>query len=56
VFLPGGATSSTVPLAIPGGNGYLGLQLWAQSFVLHPTANALGVLLTNGIAAQIGAF
>ena len=56
VFLPGGATSATVPLGIPGSSGYLGLQLWAQSFVLHPTANALGVLLTNGLAAQIGAF
>ncbi len=56
IFLTNGATSANMSLPIPNGSSYLGLRLFTQSFVLQSSANPLGLLTSNGITAQIGAF
>lgn len=42
------------PLAIPNGPGLLGLSLYAQSAWLDATANALGMVTSNGVRLQLG--
>jgi hypothetical protein len=45
---------STVQVAIPSDQSFVGLQLYAQSALLDPTANAAGVLTSAAIETRIG--
>lgn len=49
--LPGGMSTS---LAIPNQASLVGLTIYSQSIWLEPSANAFGILTSNGVALTIG--
>lgn len=53
LFFPVG-TNGASPFQVPNDPAFAGLPMFAQSLVMTPGANALGVLSTNGLALVIG--
>jgi hypothetical protein len=55
VFIASGS-SFAQPLPIPSSAGYAGIHLMAQSAAFSSGANALGVVLSNGLDLRLGNF
>lgn len=53
VFLPMGGVGD-FPLALPGNQVFVGLQIFSQSAALAPGVNALGVAASNALALTLG--
>jgi hypothetical protein len=50
----GAGNTANWSLGIPNGTGLLGQQFYNQAFVLDPTINALGAVLSDASALLIG--
>lgn len=54
LWLPNGAFSVSLPLAIPSGMSFMGLEVVMQSFSYVPVMSPLGLIASNGVGMILG--
>ena len=48
------ANRASVALPVPSNPGLLGIPIYSQAFVIEPAANALGIVMLNGVEMTVG--
>ena len=54
LWVPGGATSVSLPLAIPSSMSFMGVEVVMQSFSQVPVLTPLGLIASNGVGLILG--